>query len=55
MTTPSQSTAHAQARRSADLDFRIDPLQPTDWPQVAAIHAEGIATGNATLETAPPT
>ncbi len=25
-----------------------------DWPAVAAIHAEGIATGNATFETAPP-
>jgi phosphinothricin acetyltransferase len=34
---------------------RIDPLQPRDWPRVAAIYAEGIATGNATFETAPPT
>jgi len=25
-----------------------------DWPQVAAIWAEGIATGNATFETEPP-
>jgi L-amino acid N-acyltransferase YncA len=36
-------------------DLRIDPLQPRDWPAVAAIYAEGIATGNATFETAPPT
>ena len=25
-----------------------------DWPAVSAIYAEGIATGNATFETAPP-
>jgi L-amino acid N-acyltransferase YncA len=35
--------------------LRIDPLQARDWPEVAAIYAEGIATGNATFETAPPT
>jgi L-amino acid N-acyltransferase YncA len=34
---------------------RIDQLRPEDWPVVAAIYAEGIATGNATFETAPPT
>jgi L-amino acid N-acyltransferase YncA len=36
-------------------DLRIDPLQPRDWPAVVAIYAQGIATGNATFETAPPT
>ena len=35
--------------------LRIDPLRAGDWPRVAAIYAEGIATGNATFETAPPT
>jgi L-amino acid N-acyltransferase YncA len=35
-------------------DLRIEPLQPTDWPAVVAIYAEGIATGDATFETAPP-
>jgi L-amino acid N-acyltransferase YncA/DNA-binding transcriptional ArsR family regulator len=35
-------------------DVRIEPLRPNDWPAVAAIYAEGIATGNATFETAPP-
>jgi L-amino acid N-acyltransferase YncA/DNA-binding transcriptional ArsR family regulator len=35
-------------------DVRIEPLLPGDWPVVAAIYAEGIATGNATFETAPP-
>jgi L-amino acid N-acyltransferase YncA len=32
----------------------IDTLQPPDWPAVAAIFAEGIATGAATFETAVP-
>jgi phosphinothricin acetyltransferase len=32
----------------------IDTLQPADWPAVAAIFAEGIATGMATFETAVP-
>ena len=35
-------------------DLRIEPLEPADWPVVAAIYAEGIATGNATFETALP-
>jgi len=29
-------------------------MLPGDWPAVAAIYAEGIATGHATLETAVP-
>src|SRR3954451_23084545 len=29
-------------------------MTEADWPQVAAIWAEGIATGNATFETEPP-
>ena len=32
----------------------IRPLSPTDWPAVAAIFAEGIATGQATFETTVP-
>ncbi len=32
----------------------IRDLQATDWSAVRAIYAEGIATGNATFETAPP-
>jgi L-amino acid N-acyltransferase YncA len=35
--------------------LRIEALRPRDWPEVAAIYAEGIATGDATFETAPPT
>lgn len=55
MTTPSQPTTHAEARGTCDLDVRIEPLRPGDWPQVAAIYAEGIATGHATFETTSPT
>ena len=29
-------------------------MQPGDWPAVAAIYAEGIATGDATFETVVP-
>ena len=32
----------------------IRPLLPSDWPPVAAIFAEGIATGDATFETTVP-
>jgi L-amino acid N-acyltransferase YncA len=33
----------------------IRDLRPDDWPQVASIYAEGIATGHATFEVEPPT
>jgi L-amino acid N-acyltransferase YncA len=32
----------------------IEPLRPDDWPAVQAIYQAGIATGNATFETAVP-
>jgi L-amino acid N-acyltransferase YncA len=32
----------------------IEPLAPADWDDVRRIYAEGIATGNATFETEPP-
>lgn len=32
----------------------VRPLEPDDYPAVAAIFAEGIATGDATFETAVP-
>jgi len=32
----------------------IEPMQPEQWPQVAAIYQEGIATGQATFEMAVP-
>ena len=33
---------------------RIRELVPSDWPGVARIYADGIATGNATFETGAP-
>ena len=35
-------------------EIRIDPARPADWPAIRTIHAEGIATGDATFETTPP-
>ena len=35
--------------------MRIRPLTAADWPEVRAIYADGIATGNATFETEAPT
>jgi L-amino acid N-acyltransferase YncA len=32
----------------------IRPMAASDWPAVEAIYAAGIATGDATFETAPP-
>ena len=32
----------------------VRDLRPEDWPQVSAIYEDGIATGNATFETAAP-
>jgi phosphinothricin acetyltransferase len=36
------------------LALGIRDLRPDDWPEVARIFAEGIATGNATFETEVP-
>ena len=33
---------------------RIEPMAPDDWPAVRRIYAEGIATGDATLEREAP-
>ena len=33
----------------------IRPYEPADWPEVERIYREGIATGNATFESEPPT
>jgi phosphinothricin acetyltransferase len=33
----------------------IEPMRSSDWPAVAQIYAEGIATGNATFEVEAPT
>jgi phosphinothricin acetyltransferase len=36
------------------MDTVVTHLRPDDWPQVRAIYEEGIATGQATFETAAP-
>src|SRR5688572_10613157 len=36
------------------MDFKIEPMLPSDWPAVRAIYAAGMATGNATFETSVP-
>jgi L-amino acid N-acyltransferase YncA len=36
------------------LDTRIEPMRPADWPAVREIHAQGIATGDATFDTGAP-
>ena len=46
---PSGAGARARAR-----DLAIEPMTPEDWPEVRRIYAEGIATGNATLEREAP-
>jgi phosphinothricin acetyltransferase len=35
-------------------DVEIRPFRDSDWPEVHAIYAQGIATGNATFETEVP-
>jgi L-amino acid N-acyltransferase YncA len=36
------------------LAVRVEPMEPTDWPAVHRIYADGIATGDATLEREAP-
>jgi len=36
------------------VETLVRDLRPEDWPQVAAVYAEGIATGDATFETDVP-
>jgi phosphinothricin acetyltransferase len=45
MSSPSITTARA---------IEIRDLRPLDWPEVVRIYEEGIATGDATFETEPP-
>ncbi len=42
------------ADRARRPTVRIEALTVADWPAVRRIHAEGIATGDATLEREPP-
>ncbi|HEY3202100.1 MAG TPA: GNAT family N-acetyltransferase [Thermoanaerobaculia bacterium] len=38
----------------ADPEIALDAMTPDDWAEVRRIYGEGIATGNATMETEPP-
>jgi phosphinothricin acetyltransferase len=42
------------ANEIAHVDFHVGDLRPGDWPAAREIYLEGIATGNATFETAAP-
>jgi L-amino acid N-acyltransferase YncA/2-polyprenyl-3-methyl-5-hydroxy-6-metoxy-1,4-benzoquinol methylase len=46
---------HAATVRAVKPEVSVRAMRPEDWPAVAAIYAEGIATGNATFETEVPT
>src|SRR5918993_5304285 len=37
------------------MDFVIDEMRADDWGRVREIYLEGVATGDATFETAAPT
>ncbi len=37
------------------IEITIHPMEAADWTAVSQIYADGIATGNATFETAVPT
>ncbi len=50
-----QDDARKTVAAPADsMRLTIDPLTPADWPAVRVIYEEGIATRNATFETATP-
>jgi L-amino acid N-acyltransferase YncA len=51
---PVTPAGSAVAEPEAGLPVRIEPMLPGDWPAVAAIYEQGIATRNATFETAVP-
>jgi L-amino acid N-acyltransferase YncA len=40
--------------RAGPDPVRVEAMAPGDWEDVRRIYAEGIATGNATLETESP-
>ena len=44
----------ASTRSSKDAPVRVEPMTPDDWPAVRRIYADGIATGDATLEREAP-
>ncbi|MEZ5216469.1 MAG: hypothetical protein R2715_07725 [Ilumatobacteraceae bacterium] len=56
-TTDAEAGAGAGAesnRPTTSAAVEIRAMEPADWPDVAAIYEAGIATRNATFETAAP-
>jgi L-amino acid N-acyltransferase YncA len=51
---PEGPRSFAGSARTYAAGARIEALRPDDWPAVRAIYEAGIATGNATFETAAP-
>jgi len=45
---------HSRIMPETKSGFAVVPMQPGDWESVRAIYLEGIATRNATFETAAP-
>ncbi len=37
------------------VEFHIGPMKAADWEEILSIYLEGVATGEATFETEPPT
>ena len=52
LTHPAESQPMGNDTRPTEA---IRPMTAADWPAVQAIYAFGIATGDATFETEPPT
>lgn len=46
---------HAAIVQAIKPAITVRPMRPEDWPAVADIYTQGIATGNATFETEVPT
>jgi L-amino acid N-acyltransferase YncA len=47
-------TQSASDCKDSEVEYVIETMAPSDWPQVRSIYAEGISTGHATFETEPP-
>jgi L-amino acid N-acyltransferase YncA len=43
------------ATKVSGAAITVEPMTPSDWPDVSAVYLEGIRTGNATFETLAPT
>jgi L-amino acid N-acyltransferase YncA/2-polyprenyl-3-methyl-5-hydroxy-6-metoxy-1,4-benzoquinol methylase len=51
---PGIAAAIVQATKPTEPAVAVRPMRDDDWPAVAAVYADGIATGDATFETEMP-